>query len=566
MYLEKLTIRRLDETIRVVPFKSGLNLILDSPTRTNTESGNSIGKSTVLKLIDFCLGSDGQDIWMDEEFKKLNEDIVEFLLNPEPVSIDLELKSTSGRSHIFTRTFVAPGVSGIMGSIDEKPYKKIGEYCSAVRTILFGSDAKKPSLRQLMPKFVRSSPQKMNRTLFFSGPYTGKTEYESIHLFLFGFFNVEVLEERPKLITAKKRITRDLETLKRLKSEGEVEQLILHLKSEIEEKESILNKAGESSDFPQKVIEVGRIREKAARISERLSAYQAELNYQKRTIAAFDLNKDKIDLNLVRQLYEEAKAYIPTLQKDFIDLSNFVDNLKLRKLEFLKAQLPQTQQIVTSLQRELEELDTQEKSALTQIKNESKSSDYASIKEALRNHYLQLGGLEEASNNYKKLHEKEKENEEALARTQQRLEDGKQKLRECVQTFNKYFTRLSKTLYEEAYILHFDEDKNGAFEFSIAHVGANVGTGKKATQTAAFDLAYVQFLNEKKFGFPKFILHDGLEAIHDNQLRALLETISNTGGQLVIATLRGKLPDLPEGFLATNTIVELSQQDKLFRH
>lgn len=60
MQLVELTISRAGKTVRTVPFKSGLNLIIDKPTAAATESGNSIGKTTVLRLIDFCFGSQGQ--------------------------------------------------------------------------------------------------------------------------------------------------------------------------------------------------------------------------------------------------------------------------------------------------------------------------------------------------------------------------------------------------------------------------------------------------------------------------------------------------------------------------
>lgn len=113
--------------------------------------------------------------------------------------------------------------------------------------------------------------------------------------------------------------------------------------------------------------------------------------------------------------------------------------------------------------------------------------------------------------------------------------------------------------------MHFDEGKGGAFQFSITDVGSNVGTGKNATQTAAFDLAYMKFLAEKNFGFPRFALHDGLESIHDNQLAALLSEADAPSGQLIVATLRDKLPKLDNEFLKKNTILELSGNNKFFK-
>jgi uncharacterized protein YydD (DUF2326 family) len=78
--LSKLAIESFDSVVRVITFKRGLNLILDKPTPTAIHSGSSVGKTTVLRLIDFCLGSDGDDIWQDSEFKSnVNQDVYGFL-------------------------------------------------------------------------------------------------------------------------------------------------------------------------------------------------------------------------------------------------------------------------------------------------------------------------------------------------------------------------------------------------------------------------------------------------------------------------------------------------------
>lgn len=76
----ELLVTRSSEVVRRVNFKMGLNLILDKPTASKTQSGNSVGKTTVLRLIDYCLGSDGNDIWQDSEFKKnVNKEVYDFL-------------------------------------------------------------------------------------------------------------------------------------------------------------------------------------------------------------------------------------------------------------------------------------------------------------------------------------------------------------------------------------------------------------------------------------------------------------------------------------------------------
>ena len=53
----------IGRVIRNVSFLMGLNFIIDETTTdSKKESGNNVGKTTVLRLIDFCLDGDGKNL------------------------------------------------------------------------------------------------------------------------------------------------------------------------------------------------------------------------------------------------------------------------------------------------------------------------------------------------------------------------------------------------------------------------------------------------------------------------------------------------------------------------
>ena len=83
MFIKKLIISNLTNIIREIDFCSGLNLIIDdTPIEDSKLTGNNVGKTTVLKLIDFCLGAKGDIIYTDTENKKEVYDVVKnFLIN-----------------------------------------------------------------------------------------------------------------------------------------------------------------------------------------------------------------------------------------------------------------------------------------------------------------------------------------------------------------------------------------------------------------------------------------------------------------------------------------------------
>ena len=56
MYLKYLKIENNEGLVRMIDFRLGLNLIVDKTPRNTTDTGNNVGKTTLLRLIDFWLG------------------------------------------------------------------------------------------------------------------------------------------------------------------------------------------------------------------------------------------------------------------------------------------------------------------------------------------------------------------------------------------------------------------------------------------------------------------------------------------------------------------------------
>lgn len=92
MFIKKLVIASPTKVIRDIEFRSGLNLIIDNtPVEDSKSTGNNVGKTTVLKLIDFCLGANANIIYTDTENKKETYDIVKDFLADEAILITLTL-------------------------------------------------------------------------------------------------------------------------------------------------------------------------------------------------------------------------------------------------------------------------------------------------------------------------------------------------------------------------------------------------------------------------------------------------------------------------------------------
>lgn len=566
MQLVSLSIKRGDQVLREITFKDGLNLILDKPTVSGKQSGNNVGKTTVLRLIDFCLGSDGDEIWQDSEFKSsINQEVYDLLHGTPAVFITLEISDKFRGSHSVRRSFKVKGQKGTgLLYIDDVPQDSITAYGDEVKNILFGTKARKPSLRQLTPKFVRSSNAVMSKTLKFLGSFGSEVDYEAVHLFLFGFFNVGVLEERAALTDRRVVVTRDLQGASRQRKEGEIEQLLLHLRREIEGAQTAIQVRGEVPEIAAAANSVSEIRAQASDVGSALGRVEGEIASINLAMASLKHDYDNIDYVAVKSIYLEAGKYHEKLQHDWEDLSNFVANLRGRKERFLQQQLNELNEKAAAAYQTLARLQVQEEDFVTALRQTRAFEVALEARADLHEKLKQVGGLEESLNSIQSLRASLEDIADRLEATRKTVEDGKAQLTQRVFLFNEFFSALSKELYGEQYLLTFDDSKNGSIVFSLTSVGANVGAGKKVSQTAAFDIAYVKFLRAANINFPTFVCHDGVEAVHGNQLAELLTTANALDGQLVLAAIRDKLPGISATFLEENTILKLSQDDKLF--
>ena len=91
MFLKSLLISTPTKEIREIIFHKGLNLIVDETPLGETLTGNNVGKTTVLRLIDFCLGRDGSVVFKDPENKREVYQLVKDYLIDNKIIITLTL-------------------------------------------------------------------------------------------------------------------------------------------------------------------------------------------------------------------------------------------------------------------------------------------------------------------------------------------------------------------------------------------------------------------------------------------------------------------------------------------
>ena len=127
MFLKYLKIENSNGLVRRIDFHQGLNLIVDETPIGNEETGNNVGKTTVLRLIDFCLGMDGSKIYSATEGAKvINEEVKDFLINTEVlITLCLTDSFTTNASDVIVKRNFLSGKKNVLEINGKKIDKKL---------------------------------------------------------------------------------------------------------------------------------------------------------------------------------------------------------------------------------------------------------------------------------------------------------------------------------------------------------------------------------------------------------------------------------------------------------
>ena len=359
MFLKKLTITDGDNTIiREIQFHSGLNLIVDeTPVVSGKETGNNVGKTTVLKLVDFCLGATAKGIYSDQENKRNEYKTVKEFLITNKVLITLVLKDDLSAEKsvevIIERNFLAR--KNKIQRIDGNN-KTDEEFEEALTNLLFpGHYGCKPTFRQIIAHNVRYSDLSISNTLKHLDTYTRDDEYETLYLFLFGceFDQGNTKQQlRAKINTE--------ETFKdRLESEqtkSAYETALALLQSEIKELEDQKASLNLNPDFESELEKLNKIKYQINLSSSEIGRLELRKNLISEAQREIQSGSSTIDLPQLRQLYSQAKSLVSEVQKTFEELNDFHNRMVESKIRFIIQDLPKIEAILAERGEHLKRL------------------------------------------------------------------------------------------------------------------------------------------------------------------------------------------------------------------
>ncbi len=573
MFLKLLKIETEDEVLRELHFHKGINLIVDdTPISINNsnelKTGNNVGKTTVLKLIDFCFGAKGKNIYTDPENKNQDYELVKNFLIDYKVVITLVLKENMDNSDseeiVIKRNFLSR--NKVLRQVNDKNCTE-DEFEEQIRMILFPDITEgKPTLRQLLSHNIRYSDESIGHTLKVLNRYTKDVEYETLYLYLFGC-KFEGGQKKQELLTKIGQEFSFKERLEKKQTKNAYEAALALVEREIQnlnEKKTNLNI---NEGYEEDLAHYTQTKYEKNKTAELISNLEIRRNIILETQRDMDQEISNIDLQQLKQIYFQAGTQFEKIQHTFEELVTYHNKMVAEKIHFISKELPELDRKISDEKRHLDILCEEEKKYAMIVSQGDTFAELEKLIEELNEKYRQKGEYESIIVQMEEVDASIKQYCKELEEINQKIfaDDFEDVVKRQINKFNVFFSEVSKKLYGETYAIKYETEINKKQQklYKFSTFNANMSSGKKQGEILCFDLAYIQFADSEKMPCVHFLLNDKKELVHDNQLVNVMDYVSDKNVQFVASILKDKLPDQlkKEEFY----VIELSQDNKLLR-
>lgn len=570
MFIKSLTISSEKEIIREIIFRRGINLIIDETIDLeDTSTGNDVGKTTVLKLVDFCFGADGKIIYTDKENPKIIYPLVKEFLEDNKVLITLVLAENiddaNSKEIIIERNFLSR--KNAIRRINEQDIQDKDFELELTNLLFPEHQSEKPSLRQVISHNIRYRDESVNNTLKTLNRYTSDAEYETLYLFLFGCdFNKG--SEKQEILTKLKQEYTFQKRLEKNQTKNAYETALSFIEESIKDLDVKKANLNLNENFELDLDNLNLVKYKINKLSSEINKLRIRRDLIEESEKELASAVSNIDLDELHQIYQQTTMLVDNIQKTFDDLVKYHNQMLNEKIKFISKELPQLENEINSKENQLKQLLKQEKELASLIAKSDTFEDLEKLISNLNEKYQQKGEYENIIQQLNEVEKNVKDYNEQLTVIDDALfsDEFEKIVKSQIFKFNKHFSEISNQLYGEQYAIKYDiiTDKNGQklYKFGTFNL-LNFSSGKKQGEISAYDIAYISFADEENIPCLHFLLNDKKELMHDNQLSKIAEIVSNKNIQFVASILKDKLPSElnQEEFF----ILKLSQNDKLFK-
>ncbi|QWC65222.1 DUF2326 domain-containing protein [Enterobacter mori] len=564
MLIKKLIVYCEGNVLRDIDFKSGLNII------TNTgDDGNQIGKSTVLRAINFCLGSDGKSLWLDPENKsKENPEVKRFLLEKNVV---FELVLEGRNTHNLKRSFYeAPRGRGFVVKtqnwINGVEVSSQEAYKALIANDVFGYSQLTPSFNSVKKKFLRIERATSNNSYRFLHQSTSNDDYTLIYSTIFGFSGLNYL----KKISDLKSELADKESKRKAILDG-VDISSLH--DELQKIDLEINhlRMVESefkfSHVQERTLEIlNDARRAVAHISTQVANMEMRAIYNQKTIDKYNENVMEFDVKALQRIYEEAVELVPHVNKTFEEVLSFHNRVFSDRARQSIQRKSVIEFEISALKSDLNNAIENEQAIIKELASSNHLDGFISIEKEIQTLSEAKGRIGFVLDEAKSLAKNSASIKSDIQQLKVKVENLTQTLDENLNIFNSFFVDLTRRLFKKhANFLNVTTDDAGNLKFGIVNTEKNTGDGSPRAESMAFDIAMVAYAKRTTDKLPHFTLQDYLESVDEDKLQILFDYAGEHKLQVIISILNDKLTTFNTDFIQKHGVLFLSQSNKFFK-
>ena len=503
-----------------VNLTKGLNIILGSKSSDSDDKDtrNGVGKTLLIDIIDFCLGSRANK---DDKLKKID------LIKDWTFSIVIDIYNTQCT---VSRSIKDPGKVFIKGDFSDFPlkpqtnldghYYKLKDWRELLGQHTFNLNETlkyKPTYRSLISYFIRNTPDAYIEPIRINQNQTPINQQINT-AFLLGLnwkcaTNAQLIKDKDKDL--KKELKKIKEQYPNL---GTIETKKINLENELNEKKNELSTFKLHERYNDVENEVNKItREIKSILNENVILKRKLDNYRESIKTEKNPKEDALN-----KLYSEMDSvFKPSAKKTLKEVKEFHKNLINNRKEFLEVEILQLKENITHNEELIEEYDGERSKLMDILNTHNALEDFNLIHTEISELFSEINKLNDAITAYEKIETNKEELEEKSKILNQKIKREYELQRNKWEKSITIFNENTKALYGEngSLIINFSER---GYKFDI-EFPKNESRGVSKMKIFCYDVMLLE-LNSIYHNID-FLIHDS-EIFSDVDSRQVAEAMN----------------------------------------
>ena len=496
-------------SFKTVNFKSGLNVVLAERTQQSTgkDSRNGLGKSALIDILHFCLGSNKQGTLCKKELDGWTFTMV----------LDID-----GRKHSVSRNTANPSKIFVDGSmdwhrmsigVDGNPIFTNTNWKKDLSTAMFGmrhdyEEEYDPTFRSLISYFIRRDGQSGG----YLNPFRHSRQQRDWDIqvncaYLLGLgwefaSQKQILRDREAALRHIKKSAIDGTLFNIVGDAGKLDAERIRLEDEIKEESEHIKHFMIHEQYSQLEKEADEI---TGKLHDMINQDVRDKNLLKLYKSSM-VEETDTDPEQIAQMYEEAEFLFPdVVTKRLKDVRQFHRIVVQNRKKFLDSEVTRLEYAMSKRNRKIKELGKNKSRILGILETHGALEEFLQIQQ---NHQRKVGELEDIINRLKILKEFESEKDSikidsAILRRKMEsdLTEREAQRRIAIRAFNSY----SERLYEASGTLSISAlDSGYSFDVEIERSGSH---GYENMKIFCYDMTLAKLWARRQKS-PGFLVHD----------------------------------------------------------